>query len=222
MTGKPGVLQFMGSKRVGHNWATEKRLLAQWLRLHSQCKGPSRIPGWGTTSHMPQRKTLHATTKTQGNQINKYFLNPQNNPTSLLSYYDEYYHHQFRKEIPSDKISCPESQLTWSRLRIRTEVHVPWYSRHSQDTGCQDSALGEWTCACSGMVLSWVSTWGALESLPRIHSQTRWPHWSGCSLGISNFQKLPRRLSVENHWPNSQLPGTLHPADIPWNLFFLT
>ena len=33
-TGRPGVLRFMGSQRVGHNWATE---LNWWLRLISLC-----------------------------------------------------------------------------------------------------------------------------------------------------------------------------------------
>ena len=98
---------------------------------------------------MAQRKILHATTKTQCNQIKKHFLNPQNNPTSLLNYYDEYYHHQFKTGIPSDKISRPKSQLIWSRVKLRTEVHMLWCSCHSQYTGHQDSALGEWPCACS-------------------------------------------------------------------------
>ena len=33
-TGRPGVLQFMGSQRVGHNWATE----LNWI--NSQCCAP--------------------------------------------------------------------------------------------------------------------------------------------------------------------------------------
>ena len=29
MTGRPGVLQFMGSQRVGHSWATELTILVK-------------------------------------------------------------------------------------------------------------------------------------------------------------------------------------------------
>ena len=37
-TGKPGVLQFMGSQRVGHNWATELTWFTMlcWFLLHSK------------------------------------------------------------------------------------------------------------------------------------------------------------------------------------------
>ena len=50
-TGRPGVLQFMGSQRVRHNWVTELELdeltirisgtslVIWWLRLTFQCKG---------------------------------------------------------------------------------------------------------------------------------------------------------------------------------------
>ena len=32
-TGRPGVLQFMGSQRVGHNWATELNWYLEWVSL---------------------------------------------------------------------------------------------------------------------------------------------------------------------------------------------
>ena len=51
-TGRPGVLQFMGSQRVGHDWATElnwTELVVQWLRLWAFNEGNiSSIPGRGT------------------------------------------------------------------------------------------------------------------------------------------------------------------------------
>ena len=34
-TGKPGMLQSMGSQRVGHNWATEQNWLSDWAHTHS-------------------------------------------------------------------------------------------------------------------------------------------------------------------------------------------
>ena len=47
-------------------------LVVQWLRLHASNAGnPGSIPGQGTRSHMPQRKILHAATKTWYSQINK-------------------------------------------------------------------------------------------------------------------------------------------------------
>ena len=54
---------------------TGTSLVVQWLKLHSHNAGDlGLIPGQGTRSHMPQLKILHATTKTQHSQINKYFL----------------------------------------------------------------------------------------------------------------------------------------------------
>ena len=48
-------------------------LVVQWLRLHApNARGLGSIPGQGTRSHMPQLKILHAATKTQCSQINKY------------------------------------------------------------------------------------------------------------------------------------------------------
>ena len=41
--------------------------------LCSQCGGPGLISCQGTRSHMPQLKILHAATKTQHSQVNKYF-----------------------------------------------------------------------------------------------------------------------------------------------------
>ena len=53
-------------------------LVIQWLRLHSQCRGPGSIPGQGTGSHELQLKIqhaavkfLHVPTKTQCSQIKK-------------------------------------------------------------------------------------------------------------------------------------------------------
>ena len=69
-TGKPDVLQSMGSQRVGHDWVTELNfharvfvkegelgtsLAVQWLRLHAFNAGvPDSIPGQGTRSCIPQ------------------------------------------------------------------------------------------------------------------------------------------------------------------------
>ena len=67
-------------------------------------------------------------------------------------------------------ISCPKSQLIWSRTKLQTEVHMLWCSCHSQYTGCQDSALGEWPCACScrGCQLSLhLGSFGKPGSTPR-------------------------------------------------------
>ena len=38
-TGRPGMLQFMGSQRVGHNWATELNWTDQWQRRHNSSSG---------------------------------------------------------------------------------------------------------------------------------------------------------------------------------------
>ena len=87
-TGRPGVLQFTGSQRVGHDWTTELNwtdnkncrqvigtfLVVQWLRLHSpNAEGTGLIPGWGT-------KIPHATQHSQikrenyGQFFNKFCL----------------------------------------------------------------------------------------------------------------------------------------------------
>ena len=58
---------------------TQDSLLVQWLRLPApNAGGPGSIPGQGTRSHMSQPRVcmlqiLHAPTKTQCSQINKYF-----------------------------------------------------------------------------------------------------------------------------------------------------
>ena len=54
--GKPGMLQSMGSQRVGHDWATEQQHLGGPVvkNLSSNAGDASSIPGWGT-------KILHAT-----------------------------------------------------------------------------------------------------------------------------------------------------------------
>ena len=38
-TGRPGVLQFMGSQRLGHNWATEVNLTDSWVFYSFHCNG---------------------------------------------------------------------------------------------------------------------------------------------------------------------------------------
>ena len=46
-----------GLVKLTHKLAiTQTSLVVQWLRLHSQCRGLSSVPGWGTRSHMPQLK----------------------------------------------------------------------------------------------------------------------------------------------------------------------
>ena len=50
-TGKPGVLQSMGSQRVGHDWTTEKQhtfLMTHWLQdtVLSYTTGGKRISQW--------------------------------------------------------------------------------------------------------------------------------------------------------------------------------
>ena len=58
-TGRPDVLQSMGSQRVGHNWAIELNwtdlgvfLVVQWIRLHvPNAKRSGLTPGQGTRSH---------------------------------------------------------------------------------------------------------------------------------------------------------------------------
>ena len=50
-------------------------LVVQWLRLQApNVGGPGLIPGQGTRSHTLQLKILHAVTKIQHSQTNKYFL----------------------------------------------------------------------------------------------------------------------------------------------------
>ena len=62
-TGRPGVLRFMGSQRVRHDWTTELKwtelrnsLVVQWLVLSvSTARGLGLIPDQGTEiSHEPQ------------------------------------------------------------------------------------------------------------------------------------------------------------------------
>ena len=53
-------------------WGTS--LVVQWLRLHTpNAWGLILIPGWGTRSHMPQRKMPHAAVKTQHRPKKKKF-----------------------------------------------------------------------------------------------------------------------------------------------------
>ena len=49
-TGRPGVLQFMGSQTVGHNWATELNWCTDWLFSRSYC---SKLAG---RRHVGERK----------------------------------------------------------------------------------------------------------------------------------------------------------------------
>ena len=37
-TGRPGMLWFMGSQRIGHDWATELIWTEQWIRTACQCR----------------------------------------------------------------------------------------------------------------------------------------------------------------------------------------
>ena len=46
-TGKPGVLQSMGSQRVGHDWVTELNCPLQCLRLNSCSINVSWMREWG-------------------------------------------------------------------------------------------------------------------------------------------------------------------------------
>ena len=57
-TGKPGVLQLIGSQRVGHDWATEQqqppRKLCKWKLykyIQHQSSGIYTSKPWGITSH---------------------------------------------------------------------------------------------------------------------------------------------------------------------------
>ena len=46
-TGRPGVLQFMGSQRVGHDWATELNWTELKANISSTCLGGKSLPsGW--------------------------------------------------------------------------------------------------------------------------------------------------------------------------------
>ena len=47
-TGKPGMLQFMGSERVWHNWATEQQHLGLWgeERTGESTPGAALFPKW--------------------------------------------------------------------------------------------------------------------------------------------------------------------------------
>ena len=59
-------------KQVIKSGGLGNSLVVQWLRLPTpNAGGLGSIPGQGTRSHVPQLKTLHATTKTQHSQINK-------------------------------------------------------------------------------------------------------------------------------------------------------
>jgi len=49
-TGRPGMLQFTGSQRVGHNWATELNWLSEmsfWMSLFLRMRGYNRFAKWG-------------------------------------------------------------------------------------------------------------------------------------------------------------------------------
>ena len=73
-TGRLGMLRFMGSQRVGHDWATELNinskirsiwtsLVVRWVRFCDlNAEGPVPSPGQGIGSHMPQLKILHDAT----------------------------------------------------------------------------------------------------------------------------------------------------------------
>ena len=54
-TGRPGVVKFMGSQRVGHDWATE----VNWTRKNASCMSLYTLPffSW-ITSNTPRRKRM--------------------------------------------------------------------------------------------------------------------------------------------------------------------
>ena len=52
-TGRPDVLQFMGSQRVGHDWATELNWLSAlsfWVNLFPRTRGYNRFAKWGKST----------------------------------------------------------------------------------------------------------------------------------------------------------------------------
>ena len=58
-TGRPGVLQFIGSQRVGHNWATELSCYKIWESLESLCKWSPQISGMCVWAGVQQRGNTH-------------------------------------------------------------------------------------------------------------------------------------------------------------------
>ena len=65
-TGRPGVMQFMGSQRDGHDWATELNWICWTLLRASQAK-PHREEGPGV---QPQR-LLHHPAQCESTQVNQ-------------------------------------------------------------------------------------------------------------------------------------------------------
>ena len=50
-TGRPGVLRFMGSQRVGHNWATDLNLNLTFPKRHITSKLNSYFPNYSKEAH---------------------------------------------------------------------------------------------------------------------------------------------------------------------------
>ena len=62
-TGRPGVLQFMGSQRVGHNWATELKIEEGDRRWDGWKASPIQWTWWGT--ERSGHAIVHGVTKCQ-------------------------------------------------------------------------------------------------------------------------------------------------------------
>ena len=54
-TGKPGVLQFMGSQRVGHDWVTELSWMGNWQGMQAAAL---RVLWMSLTSSSPSQRKL--------------------------------------------------------------------------------------------------------------------------------------------------------------------
>ena len=69
-TGRPGVLQFMGSQRVGHDWATELNWYSNWRRqrqptpvlLPGKSHGQRGLVGYSPKGHKESDMTKHTYT----------------------------------------------------------------------------------------------------------------------------------------------------------------
>ena len=71
-TGDAFRLVCKGKHLSTQEWNHRTSLTVQWLRLCAPIAGGrDSMPGQGTRFHIPQLKILHATTKTQNNQMNK-------------------------------------------------------------------------------------------------------------------------------------------------------
>ena len=123
-TGRPGVLWFKGSQRVGHDWATELNW-TEWLRNTLRCRGHGLVPKQDPTCRRAVKPVPHS-------YWSPWFLEPV--------FHHERSHHReactATKSSPSlrqlkkaecsnkDPVQSKIKQILWKRVGLPVTVSV--------------------------------------------------------------------------------------------------